>query len=126
MFSGFSRRQILHLIGVFVSGTAAVGSIGLIRKLLVGAAQAQEATNISTYKGRTIRMTTNQAPQLQVAQINPKPYNEPVKLSIDDKRIDIIQDQTSGMYHTYLIPFKKYSSPTEAAKDIIDLRALGN
>ena len=46
MFSGFSRRQILKLISVFVAGAAAVGSIPLIGKLFVSKVQAQGADDL--------------------------------------------------------------------------------
>ena len=121
MFSGFSRRQILKLISVFITGAAAVGSIPLIGKLFVSKVQAQGADDLTIYKGSRIRIKSKRLAQVR----NALPYDQPVDVSIDDRPVDFIREQKSGKYRSYYVPFKEYSSLRELAKDIIDTQAMG-
>ncbi len=123
MFSGFSRRKILKLIGVFVAGVAAVGSIPLMGKLFVSKVQAQETDDLTIYKGSRISIKSKSKRLARVR--NALPYDQPVDVSIDDRPVDFIRDQKSGKYRSYYVPFKEYSSLRELAKDIIDTQAMG-
>ena len=112
MFSGFSRRQVLKMIGSFVAGAATVGSMSLIGKWLVGAAQAQ-VRGISVYKGIDIVIDLDNITQ---------PGG--IALSIGGKQIDLVQNKRSGRYATGRLPFEDFASPQELAKELINLGAV--
>ena len=84
MFSGFSRRQFLRLIGFSVAGIAAVGSVPLLGTFLVRKAQAQVDSE-EVYKNRSYRILTkveNKTPQTlqEGSRIVETPYQQPIQL----------------------------------------------
>jgi hypothetical protein len=60
------------------------------------------------YKSREILIETAETDENQV------------RLSIDEKQIDVVRDENSGKYTTYILPYQEYSSIEDLAKDVID------
>lgn len=135
MFSGFSRRQILKLIGASVTGAAAAASIPLIGKFFVSKVQAQTADLAQTavqqenYKNNTISVTSNTFKQSAVtaetAQVSANAYDLPYALSVNGHAVEVIRNKQSGKYRSYLLPFEEFDSPQALGKALIDTRALG-
>lgn len=120
MFSGFSRRQVLKMIGAFITGVATLGSLSLLGKWIIGAAQAQvKAPSVSStiYRGRAISIQTG-GEALQFDS-DGQLLND-VKLTIDKKQIELTRHQRSGRYFTGYLPFETFDSPLKAAKEMID------
>lgn len=124
MFSNLSRRQLLRLISFLIAGTAAVGSIPFLGKLLGNKAQAQTVNEL-LYKNVQIRIVPkllDDTPELLQAR-----YTTPVELFIDGRRVNVIQLKDTNKYRTYLLPFTDYDSVSDLAKALIDARvALPN
>lgn len=127
MFSSLSRRQLLRLISGLIAGSAAFGSIPFMGKLFASRAQARTAANQVTYKNRTYKIVTKavedtaQTIQDTARTIN-NLYNTPVELYLDGQKVDILREQQTGKYVTYLLPFQKFDSPDALAKELIDLK----
>ena len=124
MFSNLSRRQLLRLISFLIAGTAAVGSIPFLGKLLGNKAQAQTVNEL-LYKNVQIRIVPKLLDDtLGLLQAR---YTTPVELFIDGIRVNVIQLKGTNKYRTYLLPFTDYDSVSDLAKALIDARvALPN
>jgi hypothetical protein len=99
MFSSFSRRQLLNLVGFVVTGTVIAGSAPFIGNFFASKAQAQE-TEEFVYKGRKYRIGSQQ-------------------LFLDNKEINVVQDKNTQKYLTPLL-FAQFDSLHEVARTLID------
>ena len=116
MFSTFSRRQLLRLISFTVAGGAVVGSVPLVGHFFVNKAIAQSSSE-QIYKGRKYTVVTKETPQASAA--NPR-LAQPVQLFLDDKEVKITYNEKSKKYITPHL-FSEFNSPSEVAKQLIDL-----
>lgn len=127
MFSGLSRRQLLRLISGLIAGIAAFGSIPFIGKLFASKAQAQATAKQVVYKNRRYRIIPNAVDNTPLtlrdgARTIPNPFNAPVELYLDDKKVSILRNKKTKKYATHLLPFTQYDSPDALARQLIDLR----
>lgn len=116
MFSSFSRRQFLNLVGFVVTGTIIAGSASFTGNFFVSKAQAQEIKDF-VYKGRKYRIVINQKSERTVSADNTFDTSE--QLFLDNKEINIIRDKNTQKYQTPLL-FGQFDSPHEVAKMLID------
>ncbi|MUG91675.1 hypothetical protein F7734_03915 [Scytonema sp. UIC 10036] len=116
MFSNFSRRQLLSLIGFGVTGTVVAGSVPFLGKFFASKAQAQE-TEEFVYKGRKYRIVTNRNLGRPASVDNTFDTSE--QLFLDNKQINITRNKITQTYMTPLL-FGQFNSPHEIAKRLID------
>lgn len=116
MFSSFSRRQLLNLVGFVVTGTVIAGSAPFIGNFFASKAQAQE-TEEFVYKGRKYRIAIEHKSESN-ASIDTT-FDTPQQLFIDNKEIHIVRDKNTQKYLTPLL-FAQFDSPHEVARMLID------
>ncbi|MDF5733048.1 MAG: hypothetical protein PUP92_34935 [Rhizonema sp. PD38] len=116
MFSSFSRRQLLSLIGFVGIGTVVAGSTPFIGNFFASKAQAQE-TEEFVYKGRKYMIVTNLKPDMN-APIDIT-FDTSDQLFIDDQKINITRNKNTQKYLTPLL-FGQFNSPHEIARRLID------
>ena len=116
MFSSFSRRQLLSLIGFVGIGTVAAGSVPFLGNFFASIAQAQE-TEEFVYKGRKYKIVTN----LKLDRTAPidTTFDTSEQLFLDDKEINIARNKNTQKYQTHLL-FGQFNSPHEVARMLID------
>lgn len=141
MFSNFSRRQLLKLLGGLIAGATAVGSVPFLGRFFASGAQAQQGpkdkADKAQYKeirkgrrkGRVYEARTklkDDTPQTipDTSGVIDNPYDEPVELYVDDKKVNMVRNKKSRKYETYLLPFSDYESPEALAEDMIDLQVV--
>ena len=141
MFSNFSRRQLLKLLGGLIAGATAVGSVPFLGRFFASSAQAQQgpkddfdrakykAVKTGERKGRRFEVRTklkDETPQTisDTSGVIDSPYDEPVELYVDDKKVDMVRNKKSNKFETYLLPFTDYASPEAVAEDMIDLQVV--
>lgn len=118
MFSSFSRRQLLSLIGFVVTGTVVAGSAPFLGNFFASIAQAQE-TKEFVYKGRKYKIVTNLKPDRNAPLDTTFDTDE--QLFLDGHNINITRNKETQTYLTPLL-FGQFNSPHEVAKRLIDQR----
>ena len=119
MFSGFSRRKLIKILGAAIATSTAFESAILLNKWQGDAAQAQDKARVKEkliYQDREIIV--------QVIDSGNKATDAEAELYISGKKIKLAKDKKSGKYVTGYLPFDEYVSLTEMAKDLIDLGAV--
>lgn len=141
MFSNFSRRQLLRLLASLIAGATAVGSVPVLGRFFASKAQAQGPKDKSDKelkklykeirkaerKGRVYEVRTkvkDETPQTvtDVSGVVENPYDEPVELFVDDKKVNMVRNKKSKKYETYQLPFNDFESPDAVAETMIDLK----
>ncbi|KJH73278.1 hypothetical protein [Aliterella atlantica] len=119
MFSGFSRRKLIKILGAAVATSTAFESALLLNKWQGNAAQAQD-------KGRVKEKLIYQDREIIVLVVDSgnKATDADAELYISGKKIKTAKDKKSGKYVTGFLPFDEFSTLTDMAKDLIDLGAV--
>lgn len=121
MFSRFTRRRFLLMVGLFVS-TATIAGFSFVDKFFLNKAQAQQSAE--TYKGRTFTIVNTPVAStsaLQPSALQPSTYDQPVQLFLDNKQVNVTRNKKTKRYSTDLLPFGDYNSARALAIDLIDL-----
>jgi len=143
MFSNFSRRQLLKLLGGLIAGATAVGSIPFLGRFFASGAQAQQGPNDNAAdrakykavktgerKGRSFEVRTkvkDETPRKipDTSGLIDNPYDEPVELYVDGKKVDMVRNRKTNKYETVLLPFHNdFESPEALAEEMIDLQVV--
>lgn len=115
MFSSFSRRQLLSLIGFVVTGTVVAGSAPFLGNFFASIAQAQETSEF-VYKGRKYKIVTLLKPDRTALD---NTFDTDEQLFLDADNINITRNKNTQKYLTPLL-FGQFNSPHEVARMLID------
>lgn len=119
MFSGFSRRKLIKILGAAVATSTAFESALLLNKWQGNAAQAQDKSRVKEkliYQDREIIV--------QVVDSGNKATDGEAVLYISGKKIETARDKKSKKFVTGFLPFDEFDTLTDMAKDLIDLGAV--
>jgi hypothetical protein len=118
MFSRFSRRQIISLIGFTIAGAAA-SSVPFLSNLFNSKAQAQA---IGRYKDRTYRII-HTSPTFRLFRrslAGDNTFDSSTQLFVDEQEIRIIQHNRTKKFITPTL-FGEFDDPKDIAETVIDL-----